>query len=444
MRPGVAAASDLEYYVKGLQAAEGIRSQVTKDNYCTQLRRLTEILGRDVGWVLGNSRTATRDLMRAERTDGKRMTAPGAWDTLRSLVQSVLAVLKHLPGERDRWPDAHDAWSELLEKEISPLVDKKLGSNKLTERQMKGYVPWAEVVQKRDEVIRERPLSVDALLLGMYTLRPGVARADYGDLRVYRPPRDPMPKPSSDGGSVEWPNYIEWWGSEGAGDGEARIHLQEYKTAKFIGPVDDVLSPELTRVMAASMRQQPRKWLFVLPTDPEKPYSAKAFSKMACARLKALFGKPLTLQVLRHSGATALNINGMTEAERGEVARAYMHSPAMQMIYRIVEESAGPQQAEAELGRCAAACASMCPSCKMPSPAPQGRPEGEAKAKANATASAQEESAKRAGRLRESARRAAAAAADLRRRKADANASDKAKETGGARKGKAKLAGVRT
>ena len=54
----------------------------------------------------------------------------------------------------------------------------------------------------------------------------------------------------------------------------------------------------------------------LLEVDSPKD-QAKAFSQMACRVLKQLFGKPLTLQVLRHSGVTAVDIANITEAERG-------------------------------------------------------------------------------------------------------------------------------
>jgi len=402
LRPGAPRAPDLDKYVEELQAATTIRSQVTKDYYCQQLKRLTEVLGQSVEWILSNSLSATEDLLSAKRRDGKSMTAPGAWDTLRSLVQAVLAVLKHVPGASERWPDAHKLWTQLIEDKIAPLVDKKEMSNKLTERQAKGYVPWAEVVKKREEVVRKDPTSVDALLLGMYTMTPGVARADYGDVRVYRPPQDPVAAE----GSAErqlYPNYVEWTGSESAGGGSATLHLVAFKTDKSIGPVVTPLSAELTQLIAGSMRKQPRKWLFVQQTDVTKPYSAKAFSKMACARLKALFGVPLTLQVLRHSGSTALDHGNMTEGERKRVAeQGFQHSARMSLIYRVVNGM--------DRGDKATVCATVCPG-SAASSGPAAQPQSAERAKALA------ESAKRAAKLRESAKRSASALEVLKKSK---------------------------
>ena len=382
LRPDAPRAADLDKYVAEIQAAETIRSQVTKDYYCQQLKRLTEVLGRSVEWILSNSLTATEELLKAKRRDGKSMTAPGAWDTLRSLVQAVLAVLKHSPGASERWPDAHKLWTQLIEEKISPLVDKKEMSSKLTERQEKGYVAWADVVKKRDEVVRQDPTGVDALLLGMYTMTTGVARADYGDVRVYRPPHDPVAAEGSEE-RLLYPNYIEWTGSEAPGGGSAVLNLVAFKTDKSIGPVVTQLSAGLTQLMAGSMRKQPRKWLFVQLNDKTKPYSAKAFSKMACARLKALFGVPLTLQVLRHSGATALDHANMTSGERKHVAeQGFQHSASMSLVYRVVNGM--------DRGDKATVCKEVCPAAAAQTPE---------RAKALA------ESAKRAAKLRESARR---------------------------------------
>lgn len=332
-------ATDLEKYQRelrdGAKGSEDLRSEETLDQYCKQLRRLTEILGQNVEWLLSNSVSATTALLGAKRRDGKSMLEE--WGTLRGLVMSVLALLKYLPDAKKRWPDGYKVWSDVLSEQINPLAKKKDASNELTERQLEGEVEWKDVVAMREKLLKTQPTSPEALLLAIYSMRKGVARADFGDLRIYRPPRDPVPPHDSKERQAH-PNYVVWSRSDSPGAGDMELHLVEYKSAKHHGEIRDKFSPELTQLIAASLRQQPRAWLFVQPQSG-KPYDGKAFSRWACRVLKRLFKRPLTLQVLRHAGVTGLDFNKLTEQEREDIARdGYQHSSARQMAYRIVKK----------------------------------------------------------------------------------------------------------
>ena len=344
-KPVYYAATDLQRYQlelrNGAKASKDLTSDDSIDYYCNQLRRITQLLGKDVQWLLGNATTSVRDLLALKRRDGKPMIHE--WATLRGLVMAVLAVLKHVPGERARWPEAYAVWSDVLTNSINPLAKVKQTSNQLSERQQPGIIEWKAVLAKRDELLRTDPTSADALLLAIYTMRLGVARADFGDLRIYRPPTDPVDAEGSPERRAH-PNFIVWTDSEGPGDGKMTLSLFEFKTAKHLRKKDEphrpeVLSPALTAVIAASLRKKPRQWLFVQPlVAGHPPYDAKAFSRWVCRTLKRLFNRPLTLQILRHVAVTALDFSKLTEKERADIARdGFFHSPSMQMAYRLVQ-----------------------------------------------------------------------------------------------------------
>ena len=345
-RPDYYVAADLARYQAEVRAgaAASNKSPDTQDYYSKQLKRLTEILGRDVEWMLSHGAMATSALVGAKRIDGRSMLEE--WGTLRGLVMAALTVYKYVPEALARWPEGHRAWSAVLSEQIKPEAKRKDDSSELTERQKDGWVEWSEVQSKTRELLKESPPSVEALLLAIYTMRKGVARADYGDLRVYRPPSDAVPAADSEEMRA-YPNYIEWQGSWGSGAGEMVLRLAAFKTAKSMKTMTETLSAELAAVIAASMRAKPRPWLFVKPSD-SKPYDAAAFSKMACRALKRVFGKPLTLQVLRHSGVTALELGKLTEGERGEISKAYNHGPERQLIYRVVHKEKREVGAEAK------------------------------------------------------------------------------------------------
>lgn len=338
------AAADLEWFQTELRSGAekakdpktSAKSVETVDYYCAQLKRLTEIVGHDVEWMLSNSTLATELLLGAKRRDRRSMI--DEWSTLRGLVMGVLAVYKYVPSARDRWPEGQRVWSAVLTERINPEARRKDESSELSEQQKDGWVEWADVQKKTRELLRTQPTSVEALLLAIYTMRAGVARADFGDLRIYRPPHDPVPTDVQ--GS---PNYIEWRTGR-----PMVLHLNAYKTAKHQKDpeVTDELSAELTAVIASSLQERPRKWLFVQPSSGE-PYDGRAFSKMACRALRRVFGKPVTLQVLRRSGVTALDMSKLTEGERGVIARVgYQHDRDRQMKYRVVHTAKRDQGAD--------------------------------------------------------------------------------------------------
>lgn len=312
-RPEYYKAKDLAEFERILRAgAEGsndMKSADTMEYYVNQLRRLTELLGHDVEWMLSNSLMATEALLGVKRRDKRSMIEE--WGTLRGFVVTVLAVFKHAPGAQERWPEGLKVWSGLLSERIKPLVKAKDELSSLTARQAEGWVEWSDVEKKTKELLETKPRSVEVLLLAVYTMRTGVTRADFGDLRIYRPPQDPVPAAGSKE-LQQYPNYVEWSRSSGVGNGEMELTLGAYQTSKHYGQVKEKLSAELTAVIVASLREKPRKWLFVQPSTGE-PYDGKEFSRMACRALRRAFGKPVTLQGLRRSGATALDLSMVTE-----------------------------------------------------------------------------------------------------------------------------------
>jgi hypothetical protein len=331
LRPGAPAAADLPRYVQALEESETIKSRETRNQYKAALRRLTEVLGKDVEWILGHSEEAVQMLLRAKRRDGEAMLSAAGAQTLKTLAMSVLAVLRHVPGEAAKWPGVDAVWRDFLEDTVSPVVERRYDASEVSERMEAGYVPWQDVVAKRDAVLRRAPTSVDALVLAMYTMRRGVARADFGDLRVFRPRSGDPEDPASS------PNRIVWEEDPllGGGDGTMELILTEFKTADKQQGLREELPAALTSVLAASLRRTPRKWVFERP-DAGGPYSGRKFSRMVNGRLSKLFGgKPVTITMLRRSKASFLDHNVMTPGERREEADGFMHSVGMNLQYRM-------------------------------------------------------------------------------------------------------------
>ena len=83
---------------------------------------------------------------------------------------------------------------------------------------------------------------------------------------------------------------------------EGAMILWEFKTQDRHNPVlyDRRLGLELSDEIRASLQQSPREYLFT-EARIGRPYTVGGFQKWAPRTLQALFGKPCTLTLLRHS-----------------------------------------------------------------------------------------------------------------------------------------------
>jgi len=125
LRGGGGSGRDVDRYAAALlsptvQLVEGTRKQ-----HALQLRRLSTVLGRDVEWMLGEWRTATAELLTVRRVDGRSMTEAESSGLLRTLANSVIAVLRHVPGEAARWPGALEGWRAVGRISTAPAEDAR-------------------------------------------------------------------------------------------------------------------------------------------------------------------------------------------------------------------------------------------------------------------------------------------------------------------------------
>jgi hypothetical protein len=200
-------------------------------------------------------------------------------------------------------------------------------------------VPLHEIVEARNKL----PLgSFPRLLLAVYTEIPPVRR-DLHDTPVFVAPGDAdlQKRHASTGG-----NYIVI-------DREnSRLVLQEYKTAKVYGENVIPLTAPLMREITQSFQRYPRRHLFVSTKDFVTPYgNERTFGQWANATLHKIFGKPLTLTMLRHVYVTALDFNSLTKRDRMTIASNMGHGLSRQEEYRFVFRD--PQQgAQLKLCKC--------------------------------------------------------------------------------------------
>lgn len=237
----------------------------------------------------------------------------------KNMIAAVLAIFKHNKGLEDELGRAHQKWRAAYE-EFSERLDDRYKTNEPSEKQITGYVPFAEIEAMRDKLDKG---SMDRLLLAMYTMiRP--LRGDFGAVRIYkgRPPKDDDNE-----------NYIQLT----TGSRESVLVLNEYKTARSKGAHHATLPPALVAEIRASLVKRPRDYLFV--KSDGTPYDlGNSYVRYANNTLKRLFNRPLTLSLIRHSYISSLDFNKLSIAEKEEIAAEMAHTVGMQDKYRFIFE----------------------------------------------------------------------------------------------------------
>jgi hypothetical protein len=182
--------------------------------------------------------------------------------------------------------------------------------------------------------------SIERLLLGMYTLVPP-ARADYNACRIY---------PSSAAAAGDQGNHVVLPRDARQ---PASIVLTEYKTQRNYGRVTTEVPPELRREMEASLSAWPRAYLFSQKNG--EAFTPSAFSTWANRALRRVFGRPVTLTILRHAFVSALDFNRLTYGQLRAVSRAMMHSLDTQKRYHWVAMD-GDHEAGGSSSDCTGSC----------------------------------------------------------------------------------------
>ncbi len=119
---------------------------------------------------------------------------------------------------------------------------------------------------------------------------------------------------------------------------EGVLILREFKTQDISNPklYSRGLGLELSNEVQASLEQHPRNYLFT-QAGSSKPYTHGGFQQYASRTLKALFSKPCTLTLLRHSYIShMLAYAQLSIKDKEELARDMCHSVETQAQYQFL------------------------------------------------------------------------------------------------------------
>lgn len=280
-------------------------SDVSIENYKMRAHTLEKKFGKPIQYIILHPETYISELTKLYPKNTSR----------KAHLSFLLALFRYNPDFTCDHRKAYEAWSHAFQDTHKKVIDR-YETNQPTERQEEGFVPYEEILKKRDEL---DPGSTERLLLGFYThLKP--MRCDYGMVRIYQGKLPPEKDREN--------NYIHLQ------DGKAMLRLSSYKTSKTYGNHEIELPKPLLDDLERSLKKEGREWLFV--DSKGKPQSRNTYCSWTLRVLRKLFQKPLTVSLIRHSFINQLNMSQLTIKEKKEIAQQMGHNVQTQDVYRLI------------------------------------------------------------------------------------------------------------
>jgi hypothetical protein len=216
-------------------------------------------------------------------------------------------------------------WYSYYER-ISDIITFRVKNNIPTERQEKNAVDWQYVIKVRDSLPYG---SMPHLVLSLYSYVPPRRQMDYMALRIYNKADEIIPLNH---------NHLHLYSNKYNAP-YMYIHNfkgSEHRKKKFF---NKEIPTELVKVIKASMRKQPRDYLFAKADGT--PYEiVNSFTQFSNRILKRIFNNEgMTVNVLRHSFATySSTIPNITVGEREKNAIKMGHSLKKALEYAFRQQ----------------------------------------------------------------------------------------------------------
>lgn len=232
-------------------------------------------------------------------------------------LSAILALFNHTPIIISQLPpgiDYQTSWQGLMVKNSESIRERRLENRPTVAQEKKegSSLTFVQVCNIRDAL---PATSIDKLLLGFYTYIPCV-RADFFATQIIREKEAPF-----------YPNFIVL-SEEGAS-----LTLTDFKSKSKYKKIEHPSLPkELVILLTMSLRERPRKFLFV--DDVGDPFTRAGFSTWAARRLsKVLNVNKFTLVLLRHIYVSSLDMN-MPTKDLEKISSLMGHSLMTQRSYK--------------------------------------------------------------------------------------------------------------
>lgn len=267
-------------------------SEKSKKLYNNKLHNLTLITKTNHFPSLFANPRATIMSIREHLKKIDSYTAP----TLNAYIKALMAYRKYHSQEFIGMDtNHHTIWNVMLKTTHEQANDHRERNEIAPSQLLKGgsALTINDIITVRDRLPDN---DIRKLLIAFYTMIPPM-RADYGNVKII-----------VFGETIDEPNVIVM------NDKQAVMRISEFKTAKQVGPVKQVLPAQLRRLLEVSLKANPRSYVFGPFTKGDY------FSSWANKKLSELFDVPFTLTMFRHAYINNLQIDRITVEDRKHIA----------------------------------------------------------------------------------------------------------------------------
>lgn len=297
-----------------------LKSTKSFENYKFRIEKLEKAVNKPVDYILYHP-SEVYPIIKEKYPNintRKNMLTP-----LLSLFRVNPSLLKDEIGQKSKeeWKNYHD--------DMSALQTVKIKKNKMPEKYKEKYTSMEEIELKLRELRKGDPHTTlrDSQRFMLLTLLTDIKpkRSDLGSIRIYKD-KDPNKKDE---------NYIVL--REKATE-PTYLVLNNYKTKKFYGRVEEDLATDTVKVLKQSLRRFPRDYLFI--DHHMRPYQSNdAYGKFVVRVFNELFGKKMGTSLFRHVYAIEKVNPNAPEEELDETARLMLHSTEVNRNYRWVDKN---------------------------------------------------------------------------------------------------------
>ena len=223
--------------------------------------------------------------------------------------KNYLCSIQYWLREKEHAEEARTAYRKKI-KELAEAIVERYKDQELSAKEEKTFLEWNTVQEYAEKILKDVGLpDLDKLLVAFYTLLPPV-RLDYCNLALYDT------KPSEDKG-----NYVV------INDTEAYVRINEHKTAKKYGALQNKLPKRLVRRIRVFRELNP-------DVNVLFQFTEKGLARRIARLFRRYTEKEIGVCVLRHSYISHFLEGAPGLRECNALAGQMGHSATLQQYYR--------------------------------------------------------------------------------------------------------------
>jgi hypothetical protein len=287
-------------------------SQNSKVHYIRHLKKLVDLVNKPLADIIRNP-TETVGLINEYN---------GSTASKKAMVAGVCALLKHDRDLANEYANAIPKWAAAM-KSVNKIERDRVSTMTPTEREISNWVDWKTITQREGQLAKLEYGSDRHMLLALYThIEP--VRCDFGNIELFIGEKPEREKLNSLG-----VNYMRLSRKKG----KSYLVLNTYKTCRKYGCYSRYLPDSLVNIIIQNLEANPRKHL-VVSTNGGPYLKRNSYTRYVNSVLSDIFGKNITVSILRHSYISNLDFNALSPKELQRISKNMQHSVGMQQMYR--------------------------------------------------------------------------------------------------------------